>query len=791
MTTQAAAAKQDELEYAVAAAEALSTDGGAIALDALGTELLQEFVKAEADRKQHEERWIRDLRQYRGQYDPEVLQLIGAKRSKAFVRKTRVKIKTVDSRVADLLFPAGRDRNWAIEPTPKPTISEDQRKQVEQMLLQQAQAQLAAIQQQMAAQGQPPQPMQPPQVTQQAIDEAIRLAAVETAKAMTKTIDDQLTETRYKEVSVKAIHSGHLYGTGIVKGPLVERRVRTRFVNEAGAWKPKAEVYVVPFIEYVPIWRWYPDMSASSLDQCRYVYERHSMSRHQLAELADRKSFRADRIRTYINTHPDGQVQLRWIDNELRLIGERSSTQGNKGGQYEVLERWGWLPGEKLRNIGVKVPDDRLHETFFSNVWLLPNGEVIKATLQPIDGVTWPYHLYYFDKDETSIFGEGLATIMRDDQIMINAAIRMMLDNAALTAGPMYEVDVKLLSSVEKVDEIYPHKVWPRNGTAPGTRAVHVVDVPTKIGDLTAMANLFEQNADEVTAIPRYMSGENSTSGAAGTSSGLSMLMGAVNIVVKDLITSWDTGVTESFIRSTYHWNMKFNPDPAIKGDYDVKAIGTASLVAKEVRARTLAEFAATTANPMDAPFIKRHALLQQRAEAAELSGVVKTEEELKNDPEGAMAQAQAQLQQQLAAAQLAELQAKAAKSMADAEVAKVRAQEMLANIELIVAKAVEAKVGAAYAALQAAGVAVSSPHIAPAGDEILRSSGWQDTTPNPTIAQLAGPAVQGDQLPPGATQGQPAPANVDVPAAPVPGLEEQTGMRGVNEGIETTRIDG
>jgi len=72
----------------------------------------------------------------------------------------------------------------------------------------------------------------------------------------------------------------------------------------------------------------------------------------------------------------------------------------------------------------------------FANVWLLPDGEVIRAVLQPIEGQTWPYQLYYLDKDETSIFGEGLASIMRDDQEMINAAIRMLLDNAAKTPAP-------------------------------------------------------------------------------------------------------------------------------------------------------------------------------------------------------------------------------------------------------------------------------------------------------------------------------------------------------------------
>ncbi|MEO8296340.1 MAG: hypothetical protein ABI574_00890 [Burkholderiales bacterium] len=762
----------EQTQYAQAAADQLAGKPPQLNTQVLGARLLGEFAQAEIDRQPTEQRWLKDIRQYRGQYDPEVLDAIGPLRSKAFVRKTRVKVKTVDSRVVDLLFPAGAVKNWEVAPTPKPSLSPEHKAEIA--------AQLEK------ATGKKPD--------RNAFDAAVIAMAKESAKAMSATINDQLVEARYKDVSIKAIHSGHLYGTGIVKGPLVERRVRTRFVKQGKKWVTKSESYVVPFLDYVPIWRFYPDMTATELSQCRYVYERHSMTRAEMAELARRKSFNGAVLKAYILAHPDGEVRLRHYDNELRSIGERETTQSAKGGAYEVLERWGWLSGEQLREVGVKVPDDQLHDSFFSNVWLLPNGEVIKAVLQPIDGVTWPYHLYYFDKDETSIFGEGLSAIMRDDQTMINAAIRMMLDNAAITSGAQLEVTLDLLSNSEKVNEVVPWKVWPRNSKSPGQRAINVVELPSRSAELSAMAAMFENNADEVTAIPRYMSGENATTGAAGTSSGLSMLMGAVNIVIKDLITAWDEGVTVSFIRALYHWNMKFNQDDSIKGDYDVQATGTASLVAKEVRARALNEFAAGTANPMDAPYVKRDKLLRQRAEANELSDVVKTEDEVAAEMESDQAKQNMAMQQQIQQLQMQEAQAKVAKLSADAELARGKLQEMLANIEKIVAETVGVKVAAAYAALQAGGVATSSPHVAPAGDEILRSAGWKDATPNPTISQLNGPPVQQDL---GTTQvlnkGQSFVQEPRAPAGGAPGPMEpppQTGMAGSHAGIETAAIE-
>lgn len=763
-------------EYANVAKRVLEDkDAPGQPLGELGGVLVGEFKQAVEARRETERRWLKDLRQYRGQYDPEVLAKIGANRSKAFLRKTRVKVKTVDSRVADMLFPAGVEKNWGIEPTPKPSLSQDQKIEIRQLLVSMAQGAT---------------------ITREMFDKAVLDWAKKRSARMSTTIEDQLSEVNYKRNCRLAIHSGNLYGTGVLKGPLIERKVRTRFVKNGDKWVPQSESYVVPFVEYVPLWRFYPDMTSTDLQHCRYVYERHMMTKAGMSDLALRRSFRRDAIIEYIKANPNGRAELEFAETELRSIGERGAIAGDPGGKYEVLERWGYLDGQQLRDAGVDVPEDRLHESFFSNVWLMPDGKVIKAVLQPINGVTWPYHLYYFDKDESSIFGEGLATVMRDDQTMMNAATRLMIDNAAISAGAQIEVNPHLLSSHEKIDEVNPWKVWLRNNTSPGSPAVRVHEIPSRTAELSGMVGRFENNADEVSAVPRYMTGENATSGAAGTSSGLSMLIGNVNIVIKDLVSNWDEGITVSFIRGMYHWNMQFNPDDAIKGDFDAVATATASLVAKEVKARQLNELAALTANEFDAPYIKRDVLNRKRAEANELVDCVKTEEEVTAEMNSEAAKTQAQMQQMAQQLAMAEAKAKVDKLIADAEATRAQAQQTLANIDLLIAKTVATKVEAAYAALQAGGTATASPYIAPAGDEILRSAGWKDATPDPSIAQLNTTPVQAEQgthqlLNKGQTfVEQPRGVDEARPDSAVADLEPQTGMVGRREGIETQEIE-
>lgn len=778
---------QAQTEYELAAREQFKTEDkvAPVTLQALGPELLGEFSQAEAARRQTEERWLQDLRQFRGVYDPDVLAKIGENRSRAFVRKTRVKVKTANSRVEDLLFPSGNEKNWEIDSTPVPSVAQEERTEVAkgiQKLLMQQQKMMAT---QAQESGQPNPAVGRMEVTKEMVDTAVIQLCKDASKKMSKVIDDQMSEVRYKSLCKKVIHSGNLYGTGILKGPLVERRIRSKFIKKGGRWVETSESYVVPFLDFVPIWRFYPDMGSDSLERCRYVYERHQMTHADLAELSTRKSFNGEAIKNYLIAHPTGQVNTKFIDNQLMLIGDRDAMQGRIDGKYEILERWGWLTGTQLRNAGVTVDEDRLHQTFFSNVWLLPTGEVVKAVLQPINGVTWPYHIYYFDKDETSIFGEGLAAIMRDDQTMVNSATRMMLDNGALSAGPQFEVTTGLLSKLEKITEFFPWKVWQRNREDPGHPAIRTIDVPNHLTELAGLADRFENNADEVSAIPRYMTGENVNSGAAGTASGMSMLMGAANIMIKDLISNWDDGITVTFIRGMYRWNMQFNPDNTIKGDFDVKARGVASLVAREVRGQQLDNFAAQTANPMDAPYIKRDKLLRQRAEAHELSDIVKTEEEVQQEQSGGAMAQQAQLQQQMAQVQLQMTNMELALKQAQVQKMAAETDSIRARQALDAANTLAKRVEAIYAALQAGGVAAGNPHIAPAGDELLRAAGFVDAGGANIAGIMSSPVQDGF-----GTTNIPA---TGVPAAPQAAATQAgqpaTGHIGQRSGIETASV--
>jgi hypothetical protein len=134
------------------------------------------------------------------------------------------------------------------------------------------------------------------------------------------------------------------------------------------------------------------------------------------------------------------------------------------------------------------------------------------------------------------------------------------------------------------------------------------------------MINFFMTASDEVTAIPRYMYGETNQIGGAGkTATGLSMMMGAANVTLKDQIKNFDDGITVPFIRALYFWNMDFNDKEFIKGDFNVVARGSSSLIAREVKAESLMQFMQVTNNPTDVMYTKRDNTLREYAKVLDL----------------------------------------------------------------------------------------------------------------------------------------------------------------------------
>lgn len=609
----------------------------------LAGDLRTMFSDYEKDRQELEERWLQDLRQWRGEYDPETLKKFHPKRSKAFLSITRTKVGAVSARMTDLLFPANGDKNWGIVPTPVPEMNPS----IIQSLIAQYQEQT----------GQP--------ASEEFILQEINKEAKKRCLAMETEMSDQLSELKYRLTIRNIIKDGNIYGTGVLKGPLVKRTIVKRWLPNENEWATVQMERYSPWCEHVSIWDFYPDMSARTMDNARGVFQRHVMSRHKVWDLAKRADFNVRAIKAYLKAHKDGDATYKNWEQDLQAmnragsagigykdtstagtsyIGSGSSAITRKG-KYEVLEFWGYASSDDLADVGVVIDEELLGLEVAVNIWML-GPMIIKDVVSGIDGVEIPYQVYYYEKDDTSIFGEGIPTIMRDVQKLFNASVRAMLDNAAISAGPIIEANVDLLDKGEDPRDVYPFRVFLRDGMGmdASSPAIRVYDVKSYTGEFMTMINFFMSAADDITTIPRFMYGDsNSMQGAGRTATGLSMLMGAANVTLKEQIKNYDDGITKSFIRGLYHWNMEFNPKEHIKGDFSVMAQGSTSLVAREVRMESLMQFLNYTNNPTDLAYTNRGNVLGEMAKAMDLSDLqlIKDSNTIKMDEDSRAKQAQ------------------------------------------------------------------------------------------------------------------------------------------------------
>lgn len=642
-------------------------------LRTLGLKLHSRFETYERERRIAEIKWMRNLRQYLGQHDPEVEQKMDPNKSKAYPRITRVKVVSMVARLMNLLFPAS-DKNYTIAPSPVPNLSPEDLNMVLTQLYEETGGELS----------------------DQEIEEGVLVFAAERARNLEQEIDDQLEELggdrsiSYVTLCKQVIKSGVTFGMGVLKGPMARPQVQRTWQRDpmSGQFMPVETIAQRPQFEFVSIWDYYPDMTAKTFSQMDGQFQRHVFSRHQLRQLADRPDFLGDQIKDYLNKQPNGNYKRRTYETELKSMGVALNTGDQQGRKYEAIQWYGYISAHDLVQCGVEVPEELRNEEVEADIWLLDN-EVIKADISPWVELDTGYkvnmyHQFIFEEDETSITGNGLPNIMRDSQMSITAAAMMMMDNASVVCGPNLELNTDLLRMDQDLRSVSPHKLWYREGLGADANmpAIREIKIDSHIGELITVIDKFMQFADAETFVSPATGGDmqRGPSEPFRTATGASMLKGDAALPFKDVVRNFDV-FTESVITSLVAFNQQLNPKPTIQGDFQVQAKGSTSLMAKEVRGMQLDSFAQTLTEGEQA-FIDSYQLLKERAASRDLTeNVVVTEMEAKRikDSQQQQSAKQAAQQDEVLRAQVREMLAGALKDVAQAAKNQAAANETLA----------------------------------------------------------------------------------------------------------------
>ena len=646
-----------------------------------------------------DKRWIEDEDQYNGKDNvnkaasqmmtsveqgyPVTTQGAKPHRSTVFIGMTRQKTNAAEARLADILLPTD-DRNWGIQPTPNPELmgmSKDN--------------QAAMDQQGQPVMGEDGQPARVRDVVK-----AVLEMANKKAKAMETEIEDQLVECGYNGELRKVIHDSAVLGTGVIKGPIVTNRTRK-------AWQPVTDqegqtVHQVEIVQEIgpasfrvdPRNVWPDPGCGENIHNGKGIYEREQVTAKQIRDLAKQPGFLKPQLRKVLEEGPKQSATLREMTDEDQRDMARLT--------YEMWTYWGEVDHDDLESAGVeRGAKDELRTT--SACVVMINNTVVKAFLNPLDGGDLPYDFFIWEKVAGSCWGYGIPYLMRSQQKVLNAAWRQMMDNAGVSSGPQIVIKPGAIQPADKQWQLSARKIWYATDDIDDVRkAFSTFEFNSHQAELAGIIKMATELADAETGVPTIMQGEKGA--APDTVGGMQMLMNSANVVLRRLVKQFDDMATKPHIRRYYDYNMMYNEDEEIKGDFTIDARGSSALVVRDIQNQSFLNLLAAGANPVYGMYLDTQKLFEKALQAQHIdpAEVFKPEEEIEQikeaqkqaasqgpppDPAMAVAQlrAQAEMQQVQARSQsdLQELQVRQAIAAQEADM-QIMQLQMTREIEML-----------------------------------------------------------------------------------------------------------
>ncbi len=557
-------------EINVAAEE--DSSGKADVLSIFGSGLQQQIRKLCQEKLPIERRWVDDMRQFMGQYDQEVINKMPKGGAQVFINVTKPKTLKGEAQLVDMLFPVD-DKNYGISPTPNPDLS----------------LATSSDRQVYDKDGNPLQFSDDKSpVTEGDVAKAHLELAEEKCKSMEREIDDQLIECDYSASCRKMIHYAAVLGTGIVCGPEVEQReLRSWTQTPEGKFVMAFQLDKRPIVRHVLPWDFFPDLSATTIQECGFIFERSYLSAKSLRRLNRIPGVVKENLDRLIKDTGGNGKSTQNFSEHVSSLREMSGIIGmTEDSRYELWRYRGPIKKEVMISAGVIDPKDKDAPDEMDGIVIFCGDVVLKAAVNPMESEDWPYSVFCWEKDDNCIFGYGVPHDGSHMQSIINTSARLMLDNATKSAGPQ----IVFNNRVEPVDgsyEVAPWKCWKTSDpTTKVSDAFDIFNFPSVQAEIANIYNWARALFDEVTGLPVISEGEQGQ--VTPTVGGMSMLINAATTTRRNQVKHFDDDVTVPMIQRFYDWNMQFNTDDSIKGDMKVFARGTSALLAKEEKLQAL-----------------------------------------------------------------------------------------------------------------------------------------------------------------------------------------------------------
>lgn len=591
-------------------------------------------------------RLLAALRTFNGTYDPEKLSEIrkfGG--SEIYARIIAMKCRGASSLLRDVYLTA--DRPWGIAPPADPDVPAEIVATIQQLV----QAEL----QTMGASGQGVDPGAIRDRVNQLM-EAARQAEKKQAGKRAKVAEDKIEEILVTGGFYKALAQFlvdiPLFPFACIKGPVVKIVPTVDWSSGQAQIVNKPRLFwtrVSPFDLY-----WTP--GAADIEDAE-VIERSQVTRSDLNDLLDLPGYNTENIEKILDEYGRGGLAEDWDspDTERAVQENRENPRFNRSGTISCLEFHGNVQGRQLHEFGFGediIPD--AVRDYMVQAWVI-GRYVIKVQLSPSPRKRHPYFITSFEKVPGTPVGNGLPDILSDIQDTCNATLRALINNLSIASGPQVVVNDDRISPGQDGENLYPWKRWhvTSDPMANNTQMpISFFQPNSHAQELLSVYREFNNIADELSAIPKYLSGQGATGGAGRTAAGLAMLMGNASKILQTVAANVDRDVIDPALSQLFDMVMLTDSTGILKGDEAVRVMGVNVAIQRETQRARQLEFLTITANPVDTQIMGtkgRGAVLRSVSQTIGLDGeaIVPSDDQLE-----AMAAEQAQLAQAGAQAQ-------------------------------------------------------------------------------------------------------------------------------------------
>ncbi len=503
--------------------------------------------------------------------------------SEIFMGIVSTKCRTATAWLRDTLLGTGGDKPWSISATPVPDVPPDIITKLQGIMQQN-------LMQFYAQGGDQVDPANLKQLASGMKDTAMREMKHEAEKRvdrMEKKMEDQLIEGGFVKALFEFTNDIATYPFATLKGPVPRKRKVLEWAE--GGLAPTETVRdewerVDPYKFY---WApWGDDI------QNMPVIEVHHLTREDVEGMIGVEGYDEDAIRSLLSDFGVGGFD--WLEKDDTEMEDLEGKDFDEAASDLVaaIQLWDSIPGYLLIEWGLKEKEiDDPQRSYPCEVWMV-NNVVIKAVLNYDMLGRKPYYVTSFEKVPGRIDGNGVADLCMDAQSMCNAAARSLSNNMGISSGPQVGVNVSRLPAGEDITQMYPWKIWQFQQSEYGdvSQPINFFQPNSNAQALMAVFDRFMDIADEITGIPKYMTGQH-VPGAGRTSSGLSMLISNAGKSIKQVIANIDHDVLTPMLERQYQRNLRYSNDPDLIGDVQIIAKGAMSLVVKEAESVRKTEF--------------------------------------------------------------------------------------------------------------------------------------------------------------------------------------------------------